>query len=77
MGQHLLFRRPEASRSARHAQGTGATVRTVRIANPSALDNRVAALFDAAIEMWPWKFDPRRPTTTTIVSATDKHRPRR
>jgi hypothetical protein len=58
-------------------KGTGSTVRTVRILNPTSLDQRVVALFDAAIEMWPWKFDPRQPTTTIIVSVTDKHRPRR
>jgi hypothetical protein len=58
-------------------KGTGSTVRTVRIASTPALDRRVTALLEAAIDMWPWKFDPRKPTTTTIVSVADSHRPRR
>jgi hypothetical protein len=58
-------------------KGTGSTVRTLRIASSFALDHRVTALLDAAIEMWPWKFDPRQPTTTTIISVTESHRPRR
>lgn len=58
-------------------KGTGSTVRTVRITKPSDFDSRVTALLDAAIEMWPWQFDRRQPTTTTIASITDKHRPRR
>ena len=57
-------------------KGTGSTVRTVRIAERRDLDHRVNELLDAAIEIWPWTFDPDRPTTTLIVSVTDKHRPR-
>jgi len=58
-------------------KGEGSTVRTVRIAKSSDFDSRVTALVDAAIDMWPWPFDRRQPTTTTIASITEKHRPRR
>ena len=57
--------------------GIGSTVRTVRITKPSDVDSRVTALLDAAIDIWPWPFDRQQPTTTTIASVTEKHRPRR
>ena len=58
-------------------KGNGSTVRTVRIIKRSDFDAPVTALLDAAIDTWPWQFDRQQPTTTTIVSVTDKHRPRR
>ncbi|MGH8773678.1 MAG: hypothetical protein ACRDWI_00370 [Jiangellaceae bacterium] len=58
-------------------QGTGSTVRRVRITGPADFDHRVDDLLDAAIAMWAWPFDPDRPGTTTIVAVSDKQRPRR
>jgi hypothetical protein len=72
-----FFVGPELPDPHRLLNGTGSTVRTVRIAKPSDLDHRVIALLDAAIAMWPWRFDPNLPTTTTVVSVNDRHRPRR
>jgi hypothetical protein len=56
--------------------GSGSTVRGVRITNPTDLDDRVVALLDDAVNMWPWKFDSHQPTTTAIVSVSDKRRSR-
>ena len=58
-------------------KGSGTTVRSVRIATPEDLDHRVVDLLDAAIAMWEWPFDPQQPTTTEVVSVSDKRRPRR
>lgn len=57
--------------------GKGSTVRSVRITRPEDFDDRVADLLDAAIAMWPFAFDAWKPTTTTVVSVSDKQRPRR
>jgi hypothetical protein len=58
-------------------RGTGSTVRNVRIESPAQLDQRVASLLDAAVDQWPYPFDPRRPMSTTVVAVSDKRRPRR
>ena len=57
-------------------RGTGSTVRSVRILQPSDFDRRVVELLDAAVAMWQWRFDADRPTTTVIASVSDKRRPR-
>jgi hypothetical protein len=60
-------------------RGTGSTVRSVRIAESTNVDQRVTDLLDAAVGMWPWPwpFDSQQPTATIIVSVSDKKRPRR
>ena len=58
-------------------RGTGSTVRSVRIEQSADLDEHVNDLLDAAVVGWPWQFDSRRPTTTVIVSVSDRKRPRR
>ena len=56
---------------------TGPTARSVRISEQADYDKRVADLLDTAISLWPWDFDPDRASTTTVVSVSDKRRPRR
>jgi hypothetical protein len=58
-------------------KGTGSTVRCVRLAETADVDQRVTDLLDAAIGMWPWRFDSQQPTTTTVVSVSETRRPRR
>jgi hypothetical protein len=58
-------------------QGSGSTVRSLRIAKLSDLDTRAKDLIKTAVEMRPWKYDPTRPITTTIVSVSSKRHPLR
>jgi hypothetical protein len=58
-------------------RGTGSTVRSVRIERQADLDSQVTDLLESAIETWPWRYDPERLITTTIVSISKKRRPLR
>jgi hypothetical protein len=58
-------------------KGTGSTVRSVRIAQSADVDDRVSELLDAALDIWPWPYDPDREGTTVVVSVAAKRRPRR
>ena len=58
-------------------RGTGSTVRSVRISTPDDVDGRVTDLLEAAVEMWPWRYDARQPTTTVVAAVSGKRRPRR
>jgi hypothetical protein len=70
-----FFSGPELPDPHRLLQGTGSTVRSVRIKKPADLDSRVSDLLEAAIEMWSWAYDPERPISTTIASVSDKRQP--
>ena len=76
MGQSFLLRRSSPADPHALLRGTGSTVRSVRIEQSADLDERVNDLLDAAVVGWPWQFDSRRPTTTVIVSVSDRKRPR-
>jgi len=56
-------------------QGSGSTVRSVRIKDSADLDARVSGLLDAALAMWPWRYSADLPITTRIVAVSDKRRP--
>lgn len=58
-------------------QGTGSTVRHVRLTRRDDLDDRVLRLLDEAIDRWPWQFPHDVTLSTVVVSVAEKRRPRR
>jgi hypothetical protein len=58
-------------------QGTGSTVRSVRLAAPGDFDGRVVDLIGAAVAMSEVPFDADRPLSTEIVSRATRRRTRR